>query len=65
MKLYELKRGDVFTVKSHGMVPPDAPTVVEDMTYTFYNVDGMYSYCVGTDGRVYHIAAYAEVEVVK
>ena len=65
MKLYELKRGDVFTVVSEDVIPPDAPQVVEEMKYTFYNVDGMYSYCVGTDGRVYHIAAYAEVEVIK
>lgn len=65
MKLYELKRGDVFTVVSQGTVPVASPRVVEDMKYTFYNVDGMYSYCIGTDGRVSNIAAYAEVEVIK
>lgn len=31
MNLYELKRGDVFTVVSEGVVPPDAPRVVEEM----------------------------------
>jgi hypothetical protein len=31
----------------------------------FHHVDGMYSYCTDKDGRVHHIAAWADVEIVR
>ncbi len=34
------------------------------MVVTFHHLDGMYSYCTDDDGHVWHLAAYAEVEIV-
>jgi hypothetical protein len=30
----------------------------------FHHIDGMYSYCTDKDGKVHHIAAWADVEIV-
>ena len=50
MKIYELKRGDRFTVP----LAPDLPPL------TFDHMDGFYSYAVSDDGQVCNIAGYAE-----
>jgi hypothetical protein len=31
----------------------------------FHHIDGMYSYCTDEDGKVHHIAAWADVEIVQ
>lgn len=53
MKLYELKRGQVFTVDG------SEPII-------FGHLDGMYSYCwlESDPEKIVYVAAYAEVEVV-
>ena len=51
MKLYELQRGNRFTIHIDG----------DSMIYTLHNIDGMYSYCTDESGNVFHIAAYADV----
>jgi hypothetical protein len=30
----------------------------------FHHIDGMYSYCTDSNGKVHHIAAWADVEVL-
>lgn len=50
MKIYELKRGDRFTVPELENVPP----------LTFSHMDGMYCYATTDDGQVANIAGYAE-----
>ena len=58
MKIYELARGDRFTVPAL----PDVPVL------TFDHMDGFYSYAVSDDGQVVNIAGYAEcvrVEAMK
>jgi hypothetical protein len=63
-KLYELHRKTQFKILEKAHVPPDAREAEQDMVYTLNSIDGMYSYCTGADGRVYHIAAFTEVEKV-
>ena len=54
MKLYELAKGQQFVVRG----PDGLPLVL-----TFDHVDGMYSFCTDDHERIYHIAAYEDVEV--
>lgn len=63
MKLYDLKRGDKFTLLEEPSVPP-ASSPAQDKTYRFDHVDGMYSYITDEDGKVYHFAAWTEVQPV-
>lgn len=53
MQLYEVPRNTRVRV-----------TEVPDLVVTFHHVDGMYSYCTDDSGRVLHLAAYTEVEIV-
>jgi len=48
MKLYE--------------VPRKSYIRLDDDTFFFDHVDGMYSYCLDMKGNVVHLAAWAEVE---
>jgi len=50
MKLYE--------------VPRHSRIKIGGMELEFHHIDGMYSYCTDSEGKVYHIDAYANVEVV-
>ena len=64
MKLYELKRGDKYTLAeaSDTKVPPCAAQPKDNEVYTFRNLDGMYSYNHDSKGNVVHFAAWTEVE---
>ena len=66
MKLYDLNRGDKFTLIDKAQVPPDAPDSEVGVVYELDHIDGMYSYITkpGTD-EVYHFAAWTEVEKVE
>jgi hypothetical protein len=37
----------------------------DETIYKFYNLDGMYSYCVNEKNETVHIVAWAEVEVIE
>jgi hypothetical protein len=52
MKLYNVPRDS--------MIKLDVGIVLK-----FHHIDGMYSVCTDENGKVYHIAAWEEVEVVK
>jgi len=52
MKLYNVPRNSKIML-SNGVV------------LLFHHIDGMYSFCTDSDGKVYHIAAWEDVEIVK
>jgi len=64
MKLYDLPRGSYFKLIEDPQVPPDAFIGKKNMQYKLMNLDGMYSYIIGSDKNVYHFAAWTEVEKV-
>lgn len=66
MKLYELHRGEMFTLAEEPTIPPDHIPVGRNMgiIYTLHNIDGMYSYCEDTYGNVYHFAAWTDVDAI-
>ena len=45
-------------------VPKYSRIKVGGMELDFHHIDGMYSYCTDKDGKVRHIAAWADVEVL-
>jgi hypothetical protein len=46
-------------------VPRDSRIKLSDGTLlNFHHIDGTYSYCTDDDGKVWHLAAWTEVEVV-
>jgi len=63
MKLYDLRRGDAFTLadREDVAVPVGAAIPKESEVYTFRNIDGMYSYIHDSKGNVCHFAAWTEV----
>jgi hypothetical protein len=64
MKLFELARGTEYRLAEQPKVPPDAAHPHAMMVYTLGSIDGMYSWSIGTDGNIYHFAAWTEVERV-
>ncbi len=60
-ELYNLKRGDKFTLVGEVRVPPEAFGGEPDVVYTFDHIDGMYSYITDDAGNLYHFAAWTEV----
>ncbi len=63
MKLYELEHGDKFRLLSDAVVPPDAKEQLDGIM-KFGHIDGMYSYCLDSEGEIVHPAAWSEVEKV-
>jgi len=62
MKLYELRRGELFTLKERPQIPPEAYNPITlDQVYMLNNVDGMYSNVSDQEGNTYHFAAWTEV----
>ena len=64
MELYNLKRGDKFKLLEDPAIPPAARDGDTSYVYELKNLDGMYSYVTDKYGRVYHFAAWTEVEKV-
>lgn len=64
MRLYQLPRGAFFTVCDDADTPPEGLPCDISGRYRLVNIDGMYSYCVDSNSNVYHISAYAEVELI-
>jgi hypothetical protein len=61
MKLYELNPNTFFRLMDNPQVPVDAAEGNPDLLYKLKNIDGMYSYVIGSDKQVYHFAAWTEV----
>lgn len=66
MKLYGLQRDTYFTIRpdSSVQVPPAAPAVAPGEVYHFGHIDGMYSYCHDSAGKLVHVPAWADVDQV-
>ena len=64
-KLYELHKGNYFKITDEELKVPIAHDEVDiNDTYWFGHIDGMYSFCKDSEGKVVHFAAWTEVEVV-
>jgi hypothetical protein len=62
MKLYDLKRGDKFSLLELDVkVPPDSLPIPEDELYTYKYVDGMYAPVTDSEGNTHYFAAWTEV----
>lgn len=65
MKLYELHRGECFTLEEQPTQPPDIMLEADThKMYTLHNIDGMYSYVTDQEGDMHHFAAWTEVNKV-
>jgi hypothetical protein len=62
--LYELPRRARFTLLDNTEVPVGGLPVNKEEIYTLSHIDGMYSYCKDSQGRICHIKAYAKVKEV-
>ena len=63
-ELYNLKRGDKFKLLEDPTIPPAAREGDVSNVYKLTNIDGMYSHVTDQYGRVYHFAAWTDVEKV-
>ncbi len=64
MKLYNVPNNTLVRIISCNAAPPDARLVDEQEIVKFHHIDGMYSYCHDKDGKVVHLAAWTDVEIV-
>ncbi len=63
--LYELNKGDHFTIADAELkTPPEHDEVDLFDKYWFGHIDGMYSYCKDSNGKVVHFAAWTKVRKV-
>lgn len=65
MKLFDVPKNTKIKVLGDVEIPPAAPEIHEEQILNFHHIDGMYSYCTDDKGKVYHLVAWAEVEIVK
>lgn len=66
--LYELRRGDKFVIADEHQevrVPPVHAKFDLSDVFTFFDIDGMYSFCKDSNGQVVHLAAWTKVNKVK
>lgn len=66
--LYELHRGDKFVIADEHQevrVPPAHVKFDLSDVFTFFNIDGMYSFCKDSKGQAVHLAAWTKVNKVK
>jgi len=65
MKLFNIPENSKIIVKGNIETPPASIPIQKEDILQFYHIDGMYSYCKNTDGEVVHLAAWADVDVIK
>jgi len=65
MELFNIPENSKIIVKGNIKTPPASPQVKKGDILQFHHIDGMYSYCKNTDGEVVHLAAWADVDVIK
>lgn len=68
MKLYELHRGELFTInpiQEDDRYNAFLPKEIAEKLFKLDHIDGMYSYVTDTEDNVYHFAAWTEVNEVK
>jgi hypothetical protein len=61
--LYSLHKGDSFKLSHEEeiKVPVEYNDCDIDDLFTFYHIDGMYSFCKDSKGTVHHFAAWTKV----
>ena len=64
MKLYEVPNNTMVKLMYDAIVPPGAPELKKGEVIQFWNIDGMYSYCIDSAGNVVHLSAIADVEMI-
>ena len=64
MKLYNVPRGSKIKVID-GIIPPGGPLIKKGEELEFDHIDGMYSVCYNLNDELVHLAAFAEVEILK
>ena len=66
MKLYNVPKNTwVIPVYDDPTAPPGAAPVELGEKILFKHIDGMYSYCKNTEGKVVHLPAWQEVAIVE
>ena len=65
MKLYDVPRGTKIRVLGDIKVPPGSPEIMKGDIIQFGHIDGMYSFCHDQQGNIVHLAAWADVEIIK
>jgi len=65
MKLYDVPRNTKIRTMTSCAAPPGARVVQQMEELHFSHIDGMYSYCKDKDGKIVHIPAWEEVEIVQ
>ena len=66
MKLYEVPHNTKIRIIDDKTSTPVASYPVEkNQTLHYYNIDGMYSYCINEENIAVHPAAWTNVEIVK
>lgn len=64
LKLYEApQRTWVRILMKDPLVPPCAPELAKEQVVFFDHLDGMYSFCKDTSGRIVHLRGGAEVAI--
>jgi len=65
MKLYEVpQETNVRVISEEAVIPPAAPIISAGEVIKFHHIDGMYSFCHDSAGKIVHLAAWEEVEIV-
>ena len=64
MRLYNVPDNTNVRVLGEIKVPPCAPEIGKNEVIRFGHIDGMYSVCHDAAGRLVHLVAWAEVEIV-
>lgn len=65
MKLYNVPNNSRIRILGDVKIPPCAPELSIGDELNFKHIDGMYSYCTNDKDEVVHLAAWAEVDLVK
>jgi len=61
MKLYDVPRNSMIRLLTKPVIPMESKQ--PDDVLKFSHIDGMYSYCINSDGTVVHPAVFSDVEV--
>ena len=64
MELHEVPNNTRIRVMGEAKVPPASSEINVSDELNFHHLDGMYSYCTTDEGKVVHLVAWADVEVV-
>lgn len=65
MELYKVSRDTRIKVKGSVKTPLGSPEIKVGDELNFRSIDGMYSYCTTDKGQIVHLAAWADVEILK